>query len=77
MTVSFLQWSFQPCNSVTLPRDKRLETIDLGDPDAGYMREGRPAYNAPFNFEAHVAAEWDERIHADIERRLLDLLPPK
>ncbi|MSR60703.1 MAG: hypothetical protein EXS05_24200 [Planctomycetaceae bacterium] len=58
----------------TLPRDKRLETIDLGDPDAGFMRDGRPAYNAPFNFEAHVAAEWDERIHAEIERRLLELV---
>lgn len=57
-----------------LPRDRRLETIDLGDPDAGYMRDGRPAYNAPFDFEAHIAAEWDERIHAEIERRLRDVV---
>jgi pimeloyl-ACP methyl ester carboxylesterase len=61
----------------TLPRDRRLETIDLGNPTTGYMREGRPAYNAPFDFQAHVAAEWDERIHADIRRRLLDLVPPE
>lgn len=57
-----------------LARDRRLEAIDLGSETAGFMREGRPAYNAPFDFQAHVAAEWDERIHADIRRRLLDLL---
>jgi pimeloyl-ACP methyl ester carboxylesterase len=58
-----------------LPDDSRLESIDLGDPAAGYMREGKPPYNAPFDFQSHVAAEWDERIHQDIERRLLELLP--
>jgi hypothetical protein len=56
---------------------RRLETIDLGNPAAGYLREGGPAYNAPFDFKAHVAAEWDERIHTDIRRRLLDLIPEK
>lgn len=58
-----------------LAPDRRLETIDLGDAGAGYMRDGKPAYNAPFDFQAHVAAEWDDRIHADIRRRLLELLP--
>jgi pimeloyl-ACP methyl ester carboxylesterase len=58
-----------------LDAEKRLENIDLGDPASGFMRDGRPAYNARFDFQAHVAAEWDERIHADIRRRLLALLP--
>ena len=52
----------------------RLENIDLGDADAGFLQKGGPAYAAPFDFRAHVAAEWDERIHADIKRRLLELV---
>jgi hypothetical protein len=58
-----------------LPADTRLESIDLGNPAAGFMQNGQPPYNAPFDFRSHVAAEWDERIHQDIERRLLELLP--
>jgi pimeloyl-ACP methyl ester carboxylesterase len=53
-----------------LPPDRRLTTIDLGNPEAGFMRDGRPAYHAPFDFRAHVAAEWDEKIHDDIKQRL-------
>jgi len=53
-----------------LARDRRLVAIDLGDSDTGFMRDGRPAYHAPFDFRAHVAAEWDEKIHDDIKRRL-------
>jgi pimeloyl-ACP methyl ester carboxylesterase len=52
----------------------RLKNIDLGDPAERFMKHGGPAYNAAFNFQAHVAAEWDENIHNDIESRLLDLL---
>jgi pimeloyl-ACP methyl ester carboxylesterase len=51
------------------------ENIDLGDPDNGFMIDGRPAYHAAFDFKAHVAAEWDGRIHADIKRRLLRFQP--
>jgi hypothetical protein len=40
-----------------LPADTRLESIDLGDPAAGFMREGQPPYNAPLDFKSHVAAE--------------------
>lgn len=57
-----------------LPESTRLENIDLGDADNGYLRESGAAYAARFDFRAHVAAEWDERIHADIRRRLLDLI---
>jgi len=54
---------------------RRLENIDLGDSKQRFMTDGRPPYDAPMDFRAHVAAEWDEMIHADIKRRLLDLLP--
>ena len=53
----------------------RLENIDLGKPDGGFLQRGGPAYDSPFNFRAHVAAEWDDRIHADMQRRLIDLIP--
>jgi len=57
------------------PDEPRLENVDLGHPANGFMRDGRPAYDARLNFAAHVAAEWDPRIHEDIRRRLLRLLP--
>ena len=53
---------------------KRLENIDLADP-AWRSRNGDPDYSAPFDVRAHTAAEWDEEIHADIRRRLFELLP--
>jgi pimeloyl-ACP methyl ester carboxylesterase len=53
----------------------RLEHIDLGNPALGFMRDGQPPYAAAFNFQAHVAAEWDQRIHEDILGRILELLP--
>lgn len=53
----------------------RILNLDLGNPDTGYLSKGGPAYDSPFNFPAHVAAEWDPRIHANIRNRLLDLAP--
>jgi pimeloyl-ACP methyl ester carboxylesterase len=53
----------------------RLEYIDLGDPTLGFMHDGQPAYGAKFNTAAHIAAEWDQQIHQDILRRVLELLP--
>jgi len=52
----------------------RLKNIDLGDPAAGYMVNGEPAYHARFSMPAHVAAEWDEMIHEDIARHLAEQL---
>ncbi len=49
------------------------DNIDLGDPTTGYLRPDGPPYQSPFDFPAHVAAEWDEQIHADIRQRLLQL----
>jgi hypothetical protein len=57
------------------PNDKRFENIDLGDQQYGFLVRGGPAYDASFNFDAHVAAEWDERVHADIRTRVLNYLP--
>lgn len=54
---------------------KRLENIDLGDPARGYLINGGPAYNAPIDVQAHVAAEWDEKIHEEIKRRLFEMVP--
>lgn len=54
----------------------RLTNVDLGDPAAGYLTRGGPAYNAAFSVQAHIAAEWDENVHKDIRARLLELLGP-
>jgi pimeloyl-ACP methyl ester carboxylesterase len=54
---------------------KRLENVDLGDPANRFIVNGEPPYNAPFDIRGHVAAEWDEEIHLDIRRRLMELLP--
>jgi pimeloyl-ACP methyl ester carboxylesterase len=54
---------------------RRLENIDLADPANRFIVNGEPPYNAPFDIRGHVAAEWDEEIHSDIQRRLLALLP--
>ena len=53
----------------------RVEHIDLGNPRHGFTGKGRPAYNAAFDFAAHVAAEWDPRIHLDITQRLRKIVP--
>ena len=52
----------------------RLTNVDLGDPALEFMSGGNPAYDAKFNLQAHVAAEWDERIHRDIRLRAFELL---
>jgi pimeloyl-ACP methyl ester carboxylesterase len=53
----------------------RLDHIDLGDPELGFMRDGQPPYAAKFNPQAHIAAEWDPQIHAAIRDRVMGLLP--
>lgn len=54
----------------------RVTDVDLGDAANGYLLKGGPEYNAVFSFPAHVSAEWDGRIHADIQRRVLDVRQP-
>jgi hypothetical protein len=53
------------------PDEPRVTHIDLGDPRQGYLRPGGPRYDALFSVNAHIGAEWDEQIHADICRRLV------
>jgi len=54
--------------------DPRMVNVDLADPAQGYFSKGvSPPYDSKFSFPAHVAAEWDDRIHAAIKTRLLDL----
>ena len=57
------------------PQDERIENIDLGDPQHGFLSKGGPAYDAQFDFSAHVAAEWDDRIHAAMRQKIVDLVP--
>lgn len=52
------------------PDEPRLQNIDLGDPVHGYLVAGGPRYDSSVDFKAHVFAEWDERIHADIRQRI-------
>ncbi len=59
-----------------LPKDERIENIDLGDARHGFQTPDGPAYNSTFDFNAHVAAEWDERIHAAIRTRITNLAVP-
>lgn len=56
------------------PKEDRIENIDLGDGKQGFLVPGGAAYDASFDFNAHVAAEWDERIHATIKNKILDLV---
>ncbi|RPI87631.1 MAG: hypothetical protein EHM42_05030 [Planctomycetaceae bacterium] len=58
-----------------LPFEGEHVNIDLGDSEEGFLKNDGPRYQAPFDFPAHVAAEWDENIHADIRQRLLKLVP--
>ncbi len=55
------------------PDEPRLENIDLGDPASGFLREDGPRYNDTANVTAHIGAEWDEMIHADIRKRIAAL----
>lgn len=55
------------------PDEPRVENIDLGDARHGFLFEGGPEYGSSIDFQAHVAAEWDERIHSDIRRRIRQL----
>jgi hypothetical protein len=53
------------------PVDPRIEDIDLANAKHGFLRPNGPPYGSLFAPNAHIGAEWDDRIHADIVRRLL------
>ncbi|MCA9074888.1 MAG: hypothetical protein KDA93_07645 [Planctomycetaceae bacterium] len=50
--------------------ESRVENIDLGDPSHGFQFEGGPPYDSTIDTRGHIYAEWDERIHYDIRRRI-------
>jgi hypothetical protein len=52
------------------PDEPRVENVDLGDPRHAFLVPGGPRYDSLFNVRAHIAAEWDERIHEDMRRRI-------
>lgn len=52
----------------------RLINVDLGDAAHGFLMPGGPKYNAAFDVHAHIAAEWDPRIHDEIARHVVQLL---
>jgi pimeloyl-ACP methyl ester carboxylesterase len=61
--LSWRHWSGEP----------RVENVDLGDPANGFCTPGGPPYDSLFDHRGHVCAEWDERIHRDIRRRIRQL----
>ena len=48
-----------------------VENVNLGDPENGFMVDGFPHYQSKFDIDAHNAAEWDQKIHSDMKRRIL------
>jgi hypothetical protein len=57
-----------------LPHEERLVNVDLGDPQLGFLVTGGPKYDAAFDTKAHIAAEWDPRIHREITQQVLTVL---
>ena len=56
-----------------LPKEERLLNIDLGNPQHGFLVPGGPKYDAAFDTRAHIAAEWDSRIHREIAQQILEV----
>lgn len=54
-------------------KEPRAEFVDLGDPANGFLKKPGPAYDSLFDVKAHIAAEWDEAIHKEIRKRLLNV----
>jgi pimeloyl-ACP methyl ester carboxylesterase len=50
--------------------EPRVECIDLGNPANGFMHGGKADYAAVFDVSAHMAVEWDERVHAELVSRI-------
>lgn len=56
--------------------EPRVVPIDLADPKHGFLRPGGPPYGALFSPNAHIGAEWDDKIHVEIRKRLVSHEPP-
>lgn len=49
---------------------QRVKNIDLGDPENGFQGKGGHNYASSFSIQAHNGAEWDQRIHKDMKKRI-------
>ena len=56
------------------PNEERLVNVDLGDAQHGFLVKDGPRYDAAFDTKAHIAAEWDPRIHREITQQVLTVL---
>lgn len=54
-----------------VPHEERLVNVDLGDAKHGFLVQHGPKYDAAFDTQAHIAAEWDPRIHREITQQVL------
>lgn len=57
-----------------LQSEERLVNVDLGNAEHGFLVKGGPKYDATFDTQAHIAAEWDPRIHREITQQVLLVL---
>ncbi len=57
-----------------LPNEARVVNVDLGDAKRGFLVTGGPKYDAALDTQAHIAAEWDPRIHREITEHVLSVL---
>lgn len=53
------------------PNETRLVNVDLGEEKHGFLVPGGPRYDAAFDTQAHIAAEWDPLIHQEIIRQVV------
>lgn len=53
--------------------DPRVENVDLGDAQHGFIGKGKPNYASAFDIAAHNAVEWDEQLHGAIVARIRQL----
>ena len=50
--------------------EPRINNVFLGDPENGFCVDGRPNYAGILDWNAHVATEWDAKIHTAIIEKL-------
>ena len=54
--------------------ESRVNNIELGDPQNGFMVDGQPNYASSFDTSAHTHAEWDAKLHAEICDNILNIV---
>lgn len=54
-------------------QEDRIKNISLADAKNGFVVNGKPNYASRLSWEGHNAVEWDTKIHADVQKRILAL----